>query len=147
MAEADTRRWSLRSPGAEISNHNIPTAMLVQWARQGIIKPGYTLSSDGETWVPAETLPELGMAWYILAPGHPPYGPVTHEAAERFVAEGHFPADALLSQDPGEQPASTELPLPIETPQDAHVQELEERIDKQIVVTKTPNGSTVRMNV
>ena len=29
----------------------------------------------------------------------------------------------------------------------SHVQELEERIEKQIVVTKTPNGSTVRMNV
>ena len=29
----------------------------------------------------------------------------------------------------------------------SHVQELEERIDKQIVVTKTPNGSTVRLNV
>ena len=29
----------------------------------------------------------------------------------------------------------------------SHVQELEERIDKQIVVTKTPNGSTVMMNV
>ena len=29
----------------------------------------------------------------------------------------------------------------------SHVQELEERIDKQIVVTKTPNGSTGRMNV
>ena len=29
----------------------------------------------------------------------------------------------------------------------SHVQELEERIDKQIVVTKTPNGSTVGMNV
>lgn len=29
----------------------------------------------------------------------------------------------------------------------SHVQELEERIDKQIIVTKTPNGSTVRMNV
>ena len=29
----------------------------------------------------------------------------------------------------------------------SHVQELEERIDKQIVVTKTPNGSTVRINV
>ena len=29
----------------------------------------------------------------------------------------------------------------------SHVQELEERIDKQIVVTNTPNGSTVRMNV
>ena len=29
----------------------------------------------------------------------------------------------------------------------SHVQELEERIDKKIVVTKTPNGTTVRMNV
>lgn len=29
----------------------------------------------------------------------------------------------------------------------SHVHELEERIEKQIVVTKTPNGSTVKMNI
>lgn len=136
MGEGDTRRWSLRSPGAEICNHNIPTAMLVQWARQGIVKPGYTLSSDGETWVPAETLPELGMTWYILASGHPPYGPVSREAAERFVSEGHFPTDALITEDPGSQPVSAELPLPMEPAQDAHLQELEETRKRLVLLER-----------
>ena len=126
MADIDTRRWSLRNPGAEISNNNIPTAMLVEWAERGIIKPGYAISSDSITWVPAETLPELRMNWYVIAAGRAPYGPVTQTAARRFIEEGHFPADAIISQDPGEKPVSMELPLPIEVPQNDHLQELEE---------------------
>ena len=132
MAQEDTRRWLLRNSGAGISNTNIPTPMLVEWARRGIIKPGCELSADGNTWVPAETLPELELSWYILAPGKPPYGPVAREAAERFIAEGHFPREAVLSQDPGAQPVSMELPLPMELPPEAHLQELEEtRIVRQ----------------
>ena len=125
-ADLDTRRWSLRNPGAEISNNNIPTAMLIEWAERGIIKPGYSISSDGITWVPAETLPELRRSWFVIAAGRAPYGPVTQTAARRFIEEGHFPIDAILSQDPGEQPVSMELPLPIEVPQNDHLQELEE---------------------
>ncbi len=136
MAELDTRRWSLRDPSAEISNHNIPTAMLVRWAREGIIKPGFTLSTDGETWVPAETLPELGMAWYVIAAGSPPYGPIAREAAERLIRDGHFPADALLSQDPGEEPVSTELPFPVEPVVDVHAQELEETRKRLVLLEK-----------
>ncbi len=137
MAEGDTRRWSLRNPGAEISNNNVPTAMLVQWAQRGIIKPGYTVSADGETWLPAETLPELEMEWYIIAPGHAPYGPVTKTAAEHFVQGGHFPGDSLITQDPGEQPISMELPLPIEPPKaDAHLQELEDAKKRLFLLEK-----------
>ncbi len=127
MVEGDTRRWSLRNPSAEISNNNIPTAMLVQWASRGIIKPGYAISADGETWLPAESLPELEMIWYIIAPGRTTYGPVTRQAAEHFIQEGHFPADALISLDPGEEPLSMELPLAVEeTAQDRFQQALEE---------------------
>ncbi len=132
MADGDTRRWSLRDPGAEISNNNIPTAMLVQWAARGIIKPGYAISADGETWLPAESLPELEMTWYIIAPGRAPYGPVTRGAAETFVREGHFPSDALISQDPGEEPISMELPLaeeePVAHPLQAALEEAQQRI-------------------
>lgn len=136
MADFDTRRWSLRNPGAEISNNNIPTAMLVEWAERGIIKPGYSISSDGITWVPAETLPELKMSWYVIATGRAPYGPVTQPAALRFIEEGHFPKDAILSQDPGEKPVSMELPLPIELPPDDHLQELEEARQKLSLLEK-----------
>lgn len=127
MFETDTRRWSLRNPQAEICNHNIPTVMLVQWARQGIIKPGFSISSDGETWIPAEALIELDMSWYIVAPEHPPYGPITRQAAETFIQEGHFPETATLTQDPGTLPATAELPLPIaSTQQETQQQELDE---------------------
>ncbi|MBQ9694623.1 MAG: hypothetical protein IJV69_07695 [Kiritimatiellae bacterium] len=136
MADFDTRRWSLRNPGAEISNNNIPTAMLVEWAERGIIKPGYSISSDGITWVPAETLPELKMAWYVIVSGRAPYGPVTQTAARRFIEDGHFPKDAIISQDPGEKPVSMELPLPIEVPPDNHLQELEEARQKLALLEK-----------
>lgn len=136
MAEIDTRRWSLRNPGAEISNNNIPTAMLVEWAERGIIKPGYAISSDGITWAPAETLPELQMCWYVIVSGRAPYGPVTQTAARRFIEEGHFPFDAIISQDPGEKPISMELPLPIEVPQNDHLQELEEAQRKLVLLEK-----------
>lgn len=136
MADGDTRRWSLRNPGAEISNNNIPTSMLLQWAERGIIKPGYTLSADGETWIPAEALPELGMSWYIIAAGRNPYGPITRAAAERFIADGHFPSDALITEDPGEEPISMELPLPIELPPDTHLQELEETRKRLVLLEK-----------
>ena len=114
MGEPDTRRWSLRDPSGAVRNANVPTALLVRWAGQGAILPGFAISADGETWVPAETLPDLGMTWYVHAPGHPPYGPVARSAAERLLAEGRFPKGATLSQEVGGQPASAELPLVIE---------------------------------
>lgn len=116
MSEPDSRRWSLRDPDADTSTNGITTALLAQWAASGVIRPGFLLSSDGEHWVPAETLPELGMTWYVLSPGCPPYGPITRSAAERFVAAGNFPHTAILTQDPGPAPVSADLPLPQETP-------------------------------
>lgn len=136
MLESDIRRWSLRNPHAEISNHNIPTAMLVQWARQGIIKPGFTLSFDGETWIPAEALMELNMSWYIITPDTPPYGPVTREAAERFINEGHFPESATLTQDPGNLPITAELPLPIAPSQQETRQQEIEDLRRRLLLTE-----------
>ena len=63
MADGDTRRWSLRDPSGAVRNANVPPALLVQWAAQGLILPGFDLSADGETWAPAETLPVLVMTW------------------------------------------------------------------------------------
>ena len=136
MAESDTRRWFLRSPSDEISNNNIPTAMLVQWARQGIIKPGYTLSSDGETWVPAEQLPELEMSWFLLAPGHAPYGPLNRAAAELILAQHNLPPETLLTQNPGEEPATNELPLAITQSARTHTQEVEELRQRLILLER-----------
>ncbi|MEG2465523.1 MAG: hypothetical protein RSB14_05845 [Kiritimatiellia bacterium] len=146
MADGDTRRWSLRNPSAEISNNNIPTAMLVQWASQGIVKPGYTLSTDGISWVPAETLPELNMTWYILAPERPPYGPITQVAAEKFIAEALFPRNSVLSQNPGDQPVSIELPLHLVIPEESHQQEVEETRKRLVLLEKELRIKDRRIN-
>ena len=134
MADGDTRRWSLRDPSGAVRNANVPTALLVQWAAQGLILPGFDLSADGETWAPAETLPELAMTWYVVAPNHAPYGPVAKAAAERLVAEGRFPQGAAVTQDPGEAPVSTELPLAVEQPQPS--QELEETRQRLVLLER-----------
>lgn len=136
MAEPDTRRWSLRDAAQAIRNANVPTAMLARWAEQGVILPGFAISADGETWAPAETLPELGMTWYVLAPGRPPYGPLARPAAERLIAEGRFPKGAALSQDPGGQAASAELPLVLEPSADSRGQELEETRQRLVLLER-----------
>ena len=136
MGESDTRRWLLRSPSAEISNDNIPTLVLTQWARQGVLRPGYMLSTDGETWVPAETLPELGMAWYIRIPGAYTYGPVTREAAEAFVRQGYFPESAEILCDPGTDRISSELPMQPEVSRESFRQELEETRRRLVMLEK-----------
>ena len=136
MGEPDTRRWSLRDPSGAVRNANVPTALLVRWAGQGAILPGFAISADGETWVPAETLPDLGMTWYVHAPGHPPYGPVARSAAERLLAEGRFPKGATLSQEVGGQPASAELPLVIEAAPDTRGQELEETRQRLVLLER-----------
>ena len=134
MADGDTRRWSLRDPSGAMRNANVPTALLVQWAAQGLILPGFDLSADGETWAPAETLPDLAMTWYIVAPEHAPYGPVAKAAAERLLAEGRFPQGATLTQDPGKAPVSAELPLAVEQPQPS--QELEETRQRLVLLER-----------
>lgn len=136
MFDIDTRRWSLRNPQAEISNHNIPTSMLVQWARQGIIKPNFTLSLDNQTWIAAESLAELEMTWFIMPPEGAPYGPITHEAAERFIAEGHFPETSTITQDPGNLPVTTDLPLQLNPIEDATQRQELEALRQRLALTE-----------
>ena len=134
MADADTRRWSLRDPSGAVRNANVPTALLTQWAAQGVILPGFEISADGETWAPAAALPELAMTWYVVAADHPPYGPVAKPAAERLLAEGRFPPGAVLSQDPGDAPVTADLPLAVE-PSPAS-QELEETRQRLVLLER-----------
>ncbi len=111
MAEEDMRRWSLRNAEGEVISNNIPTQLLIQWANQGVVQPGYFISANGETWSPVETLPDLEMTWYIRSLAHLPYGPITRAAAERLLAQGRFAPDAEITQTPGEEPILTELPV------------------------------------
>ncbi len=136
MADEDMRRWSLRNAAGEISSNNIPTALLIQWANQGIVQPGFTISTDGEVWLPAEMLPDLGMTWYIRSAAHLPYGPITRLAAERLMAQGHFAPDAELTQDPGDEPLATELPVVDESVLHRREAELDEMRQRMAMMEK-----------
>lgn len=133
----DTRRWTLRDAAGTVRSANIPTDLLAQWASQGAVLPGFEISADGETWAPAETLPELRMTWYVAIPGKPSYGPLTKAAAERLLAEGHFPRGAHFAEGPAEEPACAELPLPPPPqPPEANRQELEETRQRLVLLER-----------
>ena len=47
----------------------VPITDLQDWARQGRVSPGYEVSSDKKSWIPAEDLPELEMVWLVELSG------------------------------------------------------------------------------
>ena len=62
--KTDNRQWFLRIAGKTIFGP-VSTSGIVVWAEQGRILPGHEVSTDQTTWLPAEQVAELGIAWYI----------------------------------------------------------------------------------
>ena len=55
---------------------------LLEWAKMGRIQPGQEISSDGDTWKPAEEIPFLDMRWSIDIGDGTPRGPFNKCAAD-----------------------------------------------------------------
>ena len=89
-----TQQWFLRIAGGSVFGP-VSTKGLVVWAEQGRIVPGNEVSNNRETWLPAETVPELEMTWYVNA-GAKTEGPFNRIAAESFLKSGKAPAGAKL---------------------------------------------------
>ena len=66
MAEgtSDTRNWFLRIASGTVFGP-VSTQGLVTWAEQGRAQAGNAISTDRKTWLPAESLPDLEIAWYV----------------------------------------------------------------------------------
>jgi hypothetical protein len=93
--KTDTRQWFLRIAGKTIFGP-VSTSGIVVWAEQGRILPGHEVSTDQTTWLPAEQVAELGIAWYIDDGAGTLRGPLNRTAAEAILASGKAPPDARL---------------------------------------------------
>jgi len=91
----DTRQWFLRIAGKTIFGP-VSTPGIVVWAEQGRILPGHEVSTDRQAWLPAETVPELDIAWYIDDGAGNLRGPLNRTAAETILKSGKAPAGARL---------------------------------------------------
>ncbi len=91
----DTRQWFLRIAGKTIFGP-VSTPGIVVWAEQGRILPGHEVSTDRQAWLPAETVPELDIAWYIDDGAGNLRGPLNRIAAETILKSGKAPAGARL---------------------------------------------------
>lgn len=69
---------------------------LLEWAKMGRIQPGQEISSDGDTWKPAEEIPFLDMRWSIDIGDGTPRGPFNKCAAEALLRSGRLPSGSKL---------------------------------------------------
>ena len=69
---------------------------LVLWAQDGRVEPASFVSQDRKSWQPAQTMPELGMAWLVeLEPGKV-FGPFNRAVVIRLSRSGELPAAAKV---------------------------------------------------
>ena len=66
------------------------------WAQDGRVEPASFVSQDRKSWQPAQTMPELGMAWLVeLEPGKV-FGPFNRAVVIRLSRSGELPAAAKV---------------------------------------------------
>ena len=85
--EADTRSWFLRISSGVVFGP-VPTKALRLWAEQGRVQPGNEISLDRKNWIPAPSLEELDIVWYLEDNQGNLTGPFNKRAAEKLIADG-----------------------------------------------------------
>ena len=85
--ENDTRTWFLRISSGVVFGP-VPTKALRLWAEQGRVQPGNEISPDRSNWIPAQSLDELDIVWYLEDSQGNLTGPFNKKAAEKLIADG-----------------------------------------------------------
>jgi hypothetical protein len=79
------QRWFLRKHEDGNTFGPVRFEQITRWAAAAQIAPHDTLSSDGQTWIKASMLPQLGMDWLVELTSEHYYGPTTFGALREFV--------------------------------------------------------------
>ena len=108
---------------------------LVLWAQDGRIEPASFVSRDRKSWMPAQTMPELGMSWLVeLEPGKV-FGPFNRAVVIRLSHAGDLPATAkvyrlhefAVDQDPPPVEKIVEKEVRVEVPVEKIVEKVVEK--------------------
>ena len=90
MEAAATRQWFLRKHDDGALFGPLPFEQLARWASSAQVAPRDSVSSDGESWIKAPMLPELGMDWIVEVTSESLYGPTTLGAIREFMRLGEI---------------------------------------------------------
>ena len=108
---------------------------LVLWAQDGRIEPASFVSRDRKSWMPAQTMPELGMSWLVeLEPGKV-FGPFNRAVVIRLSHAGDLPVTAkvyrlhefAVDQDPPPVEKVVEKEVRVEVPVEKIVEKVVEK--------------------
>ena len=105
--EAKEQTWKVKAEDGSVFG---PASMatLLAWARDGRLAASHVISTDGKTWTPVASHPDLAMNWIAeISPGKF-YGPIHRDALDELVRNGTIGADApqyVRTRSADDQPA------------------------------------------
>jgi hypothetical protein len=91
-----TQRWFLRKHEDGSTFGPVQFDQIARWAVAAQIAPHDTLSSDGQTWIKAPMLPQLGMDWLVELTSEHYYGPTTRGALREFIRIGEIDGKTVV---------------------------------------------------
>ena len=91
-----TQKWFLRKYEDGSTFGPVQFDQVARWAAAAQIAPHDTLSSDGQTWIKAPMLTQLGMDWLVELTSEHYYGPTTFGALREFVRLGEIDGETIV---------------------------------------------------
>jgi hypothetical protein len=90
------QQWFLRKHEDGSTFGPVQFDQIARWAAAAQIAPHDTLSSDGQTWLKAPMLSQLGMDWLVELTSEHYYGPTTFGALQEFIRLGEIDGGTVV---------------------------------------------------
>jgi hypothetical protein len=90
------QKWFLRKHEDGSTFGPVQFDQIARWGTAAQIAPHDTLSSDGQTWIKAPMLPQLGMDWLVALTSEHYYGPTTLGALREFIRLGEIDDETVV---------------------------------------------------
>ena len=90
------QKWFLRKHEDGSTFGPVQFDQITRWAAAAQVAPHDTLSNDGQTWIKAPMLPQLGMDWLVELTTEHYYGPTTLGALREFVRLGEIDSQTVI---------------------------------------------------
>jgi len=91
-----TQKWFLRKHEDGSTFGPVQFDQITRWAAAAQVAPHDTLSNDGQTWIKAPMLPQLGMDWLVELTSEHYYGPTTLGALREFIRLGEIDGETVV---------------------------------------------------
>ena len=90
------QKWFLRKHEDGSTFGPVQFDQITRWAAAAQIAPRDTLSSDGQTWIKAPMVPQLGMDWLVELTSEHYYGPTTLGTLREFIQLGEIDGETVV---------------------------------------------------